>query len=430
MTELLRAKLRRVDGAKDPNDMERRGILGEALQDAIAAAVEASNDANAADDVPDRAALTPTDDEIAAASLTPRCIVENYLYADVGQLVGPGGTGKTTKLLYEAACIALGWPLWGLRTTAPGWTLFVTAEDQRERLIARLREICAAMELTPDQRQQVFRSVLFWDVTGTGAKLVTMKDGNIVLTALADGIVDRHRADPPAVITFDPLVSFGASEQAVNDNEQALVTAARRIVRGLGCCVRYVHHTGKANARNGTTDQYSGRGGSALPDGSRMTTVLARWESSDTTHGRPPPGCKPEPESSITILVRAKLSYAPPDLPQLWIKRTGFRFEHFAELRQSPEEAAAARADQIERYLISQHKQGRYWTARQLEDAPDLDMPRKALREALTALQVSGRLVPVKLPKALCQGSRTTYLRPINCAEIADQTGAVPPEAA
>jgi RecA-family ATPase len=384
--------------------------------------------AAAADDVPDRAALTPTDDEIAAASLTPRCIVEHYLYADVAQLVAPGGTGKTTLLLYEAACIALGWPLWGLRTTAPGWTLCVTAEDQRERLIARLREIAAAMELSPDQRRQVFASVLFWDVTGTGRKLVAMADGNIVLTPLADGIVERHRADPPAIVTFDPLVSFGASEQAVNDNEQALVTAARRIVRGLGCCVRYVHHTGKANARGGTLDQYSGRGGSALPDGTRMTAVLQRWEPSDATHDRPPAGCKADSASSITILARAKLSYAPPNLPRLWIKRTGFGFEHFTDLPQSPEAAAAGRADQLERFLISQIKQGRRWTKRQLEDA-DLSMSRRDLRAAITALEVAGRVVLAELPAEQRQGSRTHYLCPADhCAGSADTPGAVPQE--
>jgi len=62
----------------------------------------------------------------------------------VAQVVAPGGTGKTTLLLYEAAMIALGAPLWGLRIEQPGWTLFVTAEDRREHLVAHLREIVAA----------------------------------------------------------------------------------------------------------------------------------------------------------------------------------------------------------------------------------------------------------------------------------------------
>lgn len=84
----------------------------------------------------------------------------------------------------------------------------------------------------------------------------------MVLTRLADDLGRAYRDDRPAVVTFDPVVSFGASENAVNDNEQALITSARRIVRTLDYCVRFVHHTGKANTRAATLDQYSsGRGG-------------------------------------------------------------------------------------------------------------------------------------------------------------------------
>ena len=287
---------------------------------------------------PSRRVLIPSDVEIAGAALAPRCIVDRYLYADVAQVVAPVGTGKTTLLLYEAAMIALGAPLWGLRIEQPGWTLFVTAEDRRERLLARLREIVAALELTEVQRRRVFDSVIFWDLCGSSLKLAQLIQGNVVLTRLADDLGRAHRDDRPAVVTFDPLVSFGASEQAVNDNEQALITSARRIVRTLDCCVRFVHHTGQANARATTLGQYSGRGGSALADGSSMTTVLQAWNPDDESQRRPPPGCKPDPESSLMILARAKLSYAPPNLPELWIKCTGYAFESFVELKRSPEE--------------------------------------------------------------------------------------------
>ncbi|WP_200247989.1 AAA family ATPase [Lamprobacter modestohalophilus] len=297
---------------------------------------------------PPRRALIPSEEEIARGRLAPRCIVDRYLYADVAQVVGPSGTGKTTLLLYEAAMIALGAPLWGLRIEQPGWTLFVTAEDRRERLLARLREIVAALKLSEAQRRRVFDSVIIWDLCGSSLKLTPLIQGNVVLTRLADDLGRAYRDDRPAVVTFDPLVSFGASEQAVNDNEQALITSARRIVRTLDCCVRFVHHTGQANVRATTLDPYSGRGGSALADGSCMTTVLQAWNPDDESHRRPPPGCKPDPESSLMILTRAKLSDAPPHLPEFWIKRTGYAFERFVELKRSPEEAAADQADQLE----------------------------------------------------------------------------------
>src|SRR5206468_5838994 len=69
-------------------------------------------------------------------------------------------------------------------------------------------------------------------------------------------------------------ISFGVGEARVNDAEQGLIEVARRIRRELGCCVRYVHHSGKANAHEKMLDQYAGRGGSTMADGACMVAVL------------------------------------------------------------------------------------------------------------------------------------------------------------
>jgi RecA-family ATPase len=275
------------------------------------------------------------------------------------------------------------------------------------------------MELGPEERATVLHSVCVWDVCGEQVKLVRATDGNILLTELADKIVDAYQDDPPIVVVFDPLVSFGASEGMVNDNEQAIVTAARRIVKGLDCCVRVIHHTGKANARDRTLDQYSGRGGSALADGSRMTTVLQTWSGYDgKSQLQPPAGCTPSPRSSITILSRAKLSYSPPGLPLIWIKRTGYTFEHFVAIPVSPEQARAAKADQLERFLTHQISIDRYHNKTSLEsECRVMQMSRQELRDALAELQVSGRVVDEDLPKELKYGNRRTYLRPVHVAD-------------
>lgn len=366
--------------------------------------------------VPCRRDLVVSDTELESASLTPPCIVEAHTYADLAQVVAPGGTGKTTVILYELICIALNRPVWGLKVKRPGWSLIVTAEDQRERLVARMREILEGMDLSPMERRRVQSDVIIWDVTGEQMKLAFASDGNLQLTTLADEIVEAYKGDPPVIVLFDPMVSFGVSEERVNDNEQALVTAARRIVRGLGCCVRYVHHTGKAHARDKALDQYSGRGGSALPDGSRMTFVLQTWHPDDRL--TPPPGCHPDPQSSIVILARPKLSYARPNLPLIWIKRTGYQFEHFIEYQVTPEQKIAARVEQLHQFLTWELSQDRRYTKNQLDESlGKLGMTRAEMREALTELQVSSRVVDRDLPTDQRQGRRKTYLHPVQSAD-------------
>jgi hypothetical protein len=358
--------------------------------------------------------LIPTEADLDGASLSPRCIVKHCLYADVAALVAPGGTGKTTLLLHEAVHIALGWPVWGLPVEAPGWTLFVTAEDRREQFMARLREILASLDLTPVDRARALWGVRVWDTTGEAVKLIRAADGNVILTRLADDIVETYRADPPAVVVFDPLVSFGASEGMINDNEQGIITAARRIVKGLNCCVRLVHHTGKGNAREGTLDQYAGRGGSALADGSRMMSVLQTWTPDAPGNRQPPPGCTPGPDVAIALLARAKLSYAPPNLPVIWIRREGFAFAHFIEEpKPAPAELRAAHVEQLDRFIRAELERGRFHTQKTLEEqAGIMGMARQAIREALSELRISGRLIDAPSPKELCRGGRKTHLRP------------------
>lgn len=414
MTKVIHAKLPRTDRGNDPNDHRDDA-------DYLGGAAEIEDEASM---VKPRKALAFTLDEIGRASLTPRCIVREYLYADVAGLISPGGVGKTTMLLREAVSIVLGRPLWGMAVDSPGWILFVTKEDPRERLGARLREIMRAMGLSIPEQQRVIENVIPLDVTGTPHKLTMVKDGNIVWQGLVDEITKTYRDDPPVMIIFDPLVSFGADEGMVNTNEQALIEVARCLVRELGSCVRYVHHSGKANAREGTTDQYTGRGGSALPDGCRMVSVLAAWNGSDPL----PMGCASGDGIGIFRLERPKLSYSPPGLPTIWIRRDGFAYEHFIEIRVAPEAAAASRADQLVRFLAHGLKQApkEYHTKTSLETLADsIGMTRAQVREAVEALRVRGRVMEMPLPKDRQQGSRKSFLYP---AEIEIDLGGVVPE--
>ena len=356
---------------------------------------------------PSRIEMLISLDEMTTAKLTPACIVKDYLYADVASLAAPGGTGKTTQVLYEKINVALNRPVYGLDLCRPGWSLYITAEDSREILVARLREIMGGMGLTDTEKETVRNNVLIWDVTGEVRKLVEIRDGNIILTSLADDIIATHRIDPPVIITFDPSVSFGASESFVNDNEQGLITAGRRIVRNLCCCVRFISHTGKANARDKTLDQYTSRGGSALPDGTRMAAVMQSWHPDDAR--KLPPGLTCSPESSISILARPKLSYSPPNLPLIWIKRTGWEFEHVTEIKLSDEEREKALFDQVERFLHSEVTAGVHHNRTSLETAVP-GVVRAEARRAINQLIARGRIKEAELPKHEQAKSRKTYL--------------------
>ena len=353
--------------------------------------------------------------ELETARLSPKCIVDKYLYADLALVAAAGGTGKTTTLIYEAVCIALGRDLWGHRIVNQGKTMFITAEDPRDLFAARLREIIAAMNLSEYVLRIALDSICVWDVSANLVRLAELdKSGNIRLTGLADQIVHAYRDAGLVQVIFDPAISFSPGERMVNDGEQSIVTACRRIIRGLGCCVRLVHHTGKVNARNGATDQYASRGGTALPDGSRMVTILASVSNDPDSLRNAPEGFYLEPGDSGFILVRDKLSYAPKP-PIIWIRRRGFAFEHFTEQpKLSKTDQASLDADRLVEFLADELLHSRRYTKNNLDAVADakLGMSRTRVRSALTLLEINWRIEDRDLPDDERHGRRKTYLHP------------------
>ena len=275
-----------------------------------------------------------TEEEAAIAKLHPRLLVENYLYADLRNIVAAGGVGKTTSLLYEAINGALGRPIWDHNDPDPFNTVFVTKEDSREILVGRLKLMLDQNELSPDERLQVWSRVSVIDLVGDPFKLAATKGQEI--TPHWDNLeklLMRCAPLKPDRFIFDPLMSFSVGESRVNDAEQAIVEAGRHILRRFpGCAVDVVHHTGKANARSGTTDQYSGRNGSALPDGSRMVAVLVQcsaaafYVETGISLGAPDSG-------TGLRLALPKLSYCAPQ-PDIFIQRRGFLFDTVPALDQ------------------------------------------------------------------------------------------------
>jgi hypothetical protein len=145
-----------------------------------------------------------------------------------------------------------------------------------------------------------------------------------------------------------------------------------------------------------------------------MVAVLRSWdpETDATDKLTPPIGFALGPEETGIVLVRAKLSYAPPQ-PQIWLKRRGYGFEHFTAARPNREAEERARADQLERFLISELAAGLRYTRNTLKDT-GIIKPREKLRAALSKLESSGRVIDEPNPTtAHTRGGARTYLHPV-----------------
>lgn len=319
--------------------------------------------------------------EMHAAPLTPPAVVEGLLYQDVGLLAAAGGTGKTALMLHLAAHIALGRPWLGFEVARPGPVLCVTAEDARPHLAARLHRIALAMGLSQGEQAQLAQRVSILDVAEHPPALIeTGPDGNIYATDWPDRLVQAARDFAPVLTILDPLASFGNAETRPNDAAQALVTAARRIARGLGCAVLLVHHVAKQQASAEASDDtpHAGRGGSALGDGARLVMTLRRLDGKTAAEAS---GCELADDETLLRLTIAKLSHAPRPEPILILRR-GWAFQRMQA--PTPEDRAAAK-ERAEAQRIRELRDALLRAAAQAE-AAGTPLGRAALKDA-----VSGR---------------------------------------
>lgn len=268
-----------------------------------------------------------SDEEAKVAELQPRVLVENYLFADLRNLIAAGGVGKTSMLLHEAVCGALGRPIWGNAVPKPFTTVIVTKEDSREILLARMREIMHTLGLSAEDRHTVYKHVFAVDLSGVPYKLAHVVGGQVEPhTENLDTLIEHCKPVAPDRLIFDPLVSFTAGESRVNEAEQGVVEAARYLMRKLpNIAVDIVHHTGKANARMGAMDQYAGRNGSALPDGSRMVAVMTPCSADSFSEGTGYFLDKRAGEKGLRVSF-PKMSYAAQPADK-YILRRGFHFQ-------------------------------------------------------------------------------------------------------
>ncbi len=332
-----------------------------------------------------------TEDEWNTARARPRAVIDRWFYEDVGVFVAPGGTGKTTLLLFQMIHLVLGLDLFGHTVMAPGPVVLLTAEDSRETLVARLRQMCHEMGLTPQQVREVRESILITDMSGKGIKLTKVEKDVVVPSIHLDKLVVEVGLRCPSLLVIDPMVSFGIGESRINDAEQGMIDAARRIRNVAKCGVIYVHHTGKANAREETLDQYSGRGGSALADGARMVHVLQRMTPEKWTEAT---GDVLDSDDAAFVLARPKMTWCPPQ-PNIYVKRRGFTFTHHDHIGS---EAGAAKVnniadDKVFAFLKAEWLAGKHYTQNTLQDAKVL--PQNATRQAVRRLLAAGRLIRV-----------------------------------
>lgn len=268
----------------------------------------------------------------------PPMVVKGYLpMGKAGGFVAPGGTGKSTLLLYESIHILLGLPLYGLEVERPGPVVYFSAEDDTDLVLQRLAKIAHAMHLSPFECEKVAAgfTVLPVLMATPEYQLVIDDMGNCKPTKWVDWSIEQIRSRGAVVAVMDPVSLIGPGERSMNDGMARLMKVGNRIGLEANCAVRYVHHETKSTEKR--FDQYSGRGGAAFADNARsmvqMISLRGHRDEEFTLHGvrylvPPSLGANEDDYLSgrVVGLLRHKLTAEELDVTPIFILRRGFEY--------------------------------------------------------------------------------------------------------
>lgn len=188
-------------------------------------------------------------------------VLPGFLSGTVGALVAPGGAGKSTFILEAAAAIAAGVSgadVLRLGVASHGPVLYLAAEDPPDAIWHRLHDL--GRHFSPEVREAVAERLTIESWLGEMPDLMDPKWQKSIIEG----------AQGKRLVILDTLTRFHRLDENDNGAMGALVSVMEHIVKRADTTLLYLHHSSKAMAVAGRTDeQQSARGASALIDNAR-----------------------------------------------------------------------------------------------------------------------------------------------------------------
>ena len=347
----------------------------------------------------DRFSLTELDEP----PLPMKFVVEPYLPAGCAAiLTGAGGTNKTGLMTAFAIHTCTGAELFASKVTE-GAALYVSAEDRRAVLHRHV--FANSRLLTYTQRELVTARLHVKDTVGLGFHLTRHIDGQTDVAADIGQLVEYCNGIPDLrLICLDTLSRLNGGEEN-NEDLARFIEAMERIARETGAAVVASHHSGKAQMRADTNDQYAGRGGSALSDNARSVMHITRLTTD--SNGVPSNGTALIAEGRLLRLSHVKSNYATAAadryLERIITPHAARLVEFEAEFGK---EDMASIWERVAGWMANQ-AEVRYPTARTLDTLGGEFGSRAERRRAISWALDRGRLIEAPHPDP--QGKRKTF---------------------
>lgn len=257
--------------------------------------------------------------QIDIAKIPPRDWVMRHRYIGgfVSMVVSPGGIGKSTFTLLDAASIVTGRPLSGFEVVKKGPVWCYNLEDPDDELQRRLAALSIQHGIPlPDLNDIHFTS-------GRTQPMIFVKEdpqAGLVINETAVGeCVAYIKQHGIVLFMLDPMVRIHEVEENDNNKMAKVVNVLERIIAQTGAAVCLVHHFSKAGRNMAPGEISASRGATSPTDACRIAHTLSPMSTAEADKF----GVPRRKASWYLRLDNAKANLQPPAESALWYERKG-----------------------------------------------------------------------------------------------------------
>ena len=206
-------------------------------------------------------------------------IFKDWSSLDISIISGDGGSFKSTLLLCESICMAMGSNFLNFKNLRSGKTLYLTGEDSVLKLSAIIGKISQGLGFgSPDLLHHISQCI------------AVKKENNFPLISRGTNglwLPSQHalscfyraiEAIEPTMVVVDPISKFWGSEAALNDMGLAISAFFDRITERYPVNITMVNHMSMASSKSKDMSQFAGRGGTGLPSHARVVKAIRKVE--------------------------------------------------------------------------------------------------------------------------------------------------------
>jgi hypothetical protein len=268
------------DPLPELEDRQRRGSERDRSHEALAS--QAYESWQSPQEQAPEIAFEPTPHSFPARSSIPtRPFIygTHYIRKYVGATVAPGGVGKSSLVLVEAASLATGRALIGYKSQQPRRVWHIS-EDDLDEVSRRIAGICKHYELEKDD----FGGRLFVDsFRHIDLVLIEQDRGGIhVLMPRVQALITALKTLGIDVLQIDPFVKSHRLPENDNGAMDRAFAMWAHVAEQANCAIELIIHTRKATP-GGTRSIEDARGGYAQIAATRDARLLVRMDAEEAT---------------------------------------------------------------------------------------------------------------------------------------------------